>query len=91
MRFWVEATAAGILEREPREAECAANPVAKSFVVGLTADVDLLLKAGEVEKALDMVDRQVLVDGLGWSPHVVNECRRPGGTLRDRRTTQGRG
>ncbi|MFZ1176149.1 MAG: class I SAM-dependent methyltransferase, partial [Mycobacterium sp.] len=55
----------------------------------LAADVDLLLKANEIEKALDLVDRHVLIDGLGLSPDVVADCRAAWVSLRDRRTKRG--
>ena len=50
----------------------------------------MLLKSGEAEKALDLVDRQVLVEGLGWEQAVVSACRDAWATLRDRRTKRGR-
>ncbi|MCV7409380.1 lactate dehydrogenase [Mycobacterium florentinum] len=79
----------GILELEPTEAE--QLPIPPSALAGaeLAADVDLLLKADEIEKALDAVDRHVLIDGLGWSPDVVAQCRAAWHTLRDRRTGRG--
>ena len=49
----------------------------------------LLLKANEIEKALDVVDRRVLIDGLGLSPDVVAHCRSAWIALRDRRTKRG--
>jgi adenine-specific DNA methylase len=76
----------GLLELEPREAEQLPIPPPVYAGTELAEDVDLLLKAGELEKALDMVDRQVLVDGLGWAPDVVAKCRSAWVTLRDRRT-----
>jgi adenine-specific DNA methylase len=79
----------GILELEPREAEQLPIPDPSRAGAELAADVDLLLKANEIEKALDTVDRQVLIDGLGWSPDVVAQCRAAWHTLRDRRTRRG--
>lgn len=64
----------GILELEPTEAEQLPIP-APALAGELAADVDLLLKVNEIEKALDTVDRYVLIDGLGWSPGVVAQCR----------------
>lgn len=78
----------GILELEPTEAEQLPIP-APALAGELAADVDLLLKANEIEKALDTVDRHVLIDGLGWSPEVVARCRTAWHTLRDRRTRRG--
>jgi adenine-specific DNA methylase len=79
----------GILELEPREAEQLPIPPLAHAGGELAADVDLLLKANELEKALDLVDRRVLIDGLGWSPDVVAQCRAAWTTLRDRRTKRG--
>jgi len=79
----------GILELEPREAEQLPIPPPAYASAELACDVDLLLKANEVDKALDMVDRHVLIDGLGWSPDVVAQCRSAWAALRDRRTRRG--
>ena len=80
------------------DAPVAANqpaPAAQSSAITLrpspelAADVDLLLKANEIDKALDVVDRHVLIDGLGWSPDVVAQCRSAWVALRGRRTKRG--
>jgi len=75
----------GILELEPAEAEQLPIPAPGHAGAELARDVDLLLKANEVEKALDVVDRNVLIDGLGFSGEVVAECRAAWASLRDRR------
>lgn len=80
----------GILELEPREAELLPIPSPTLIPEGLAADVDLLLKARESEKALDLVDRQILVERLGWSTEQAAMCRAAWVTLRDRRATRGR-
>jgi adenine-specific DNA methylase len=79
----------GILELEPREAEQLPIPPPAYAGDELACDVDLLLKANEIDKALDVVDRHVLIDGLGWSPDVVAQCRSAWAALRDRRTKRG--
>ncbi|OBA69704.1 lactate dehydrogenase [Mycobacterium sp. 1554424.7] len=79
----------GILELEPREAEQLPIPPPAYAGDGLACDVDLLLKANETDKALDLVDRRVLIDGLGLSPDVVTQCRAAWVSLRDRRTRRG--
>lgn len=78
----------GILELEPREAELLPVPPPELATVDLATDVDLLLKAGEVLKAVDLVDRHILIDGLGWSPKQVAECQTAWMTLRDRRLSR---
>jgi len=80
----------GILELEPREAELLPIPAPRYASAELAADVDLLLKANEMGKALDVVDRHVLVDGLGLSPKLVAECRAAWVALSKRRTNRGR-
>jgi adenine-specific DNA methylase len=79
----------GILELEPSEAEQLPIPPPAHASAELACDVDLLLKANELEKALDVVDRYVLIDRLGWSPDVVAQCRAAWVALRDRRTRRG--
>jgi adenine-specific DNA methylase len=79
----------GILELEPREAEQLPVPRPECADPELARDVDLLLKASEFEKALDVVDRRVLIDRLGWAPDMVAQCRSAWLTLRDRRTKRG--
>lgn len=77
----------GILELEPAEAE--QLPIPQPAYAELAGDVDLLLKANEMEKALDLVDRRVLIDGLGLSADAVTGCRSAWLALRDRRTGRG--
>lgn len=79
----------GILELEPREAEQLPIPHPECADPELSGNVDLLLKANEIEKALELVDRHVLIDRLGLSPNLVNQCREAWVTLRDRRTKRG--
>ena len=79
----------GILELEPGEAEQLPIPPPAYAGAELAADVDLLLKANEIDRALDVVDRHVLVDGLGWSPDLVEQCRSAWVALRERRTKRG--
>jgi adenine-specific DNA methylase len=79
----------GILELEPREAEELPIPAPAHADAGLARDVDNLLRANEIEKALDVVDRRVLIDGLGLPGEVVARCRAAWLSLRDRRTRRG--
>jgi adenine-specific DNA methylase len=79
----------GILELEPREAEQLPIPAPAHAGPELACEVDLLLKANEIEKALDVVDRQVLIEGLGLSSDMVAECRAAWISLRDRRKRRG--
>jgi adenine-specific DNA methylase len=79
----------GILELEPAEAERLPIPAPAHAGAELACDVDLLLKANEIDKALDLVDRHVLIDGLGFPGEVVAQCRAAWLSLRDRRTRRG--
>ena len=79
----------GILELEPAEAEQLPIPAPAHASAELACDVDLLLKANEIDKALDVVDRRVLIEGLGLSGEVVGQCRAAWLSLRDRRTRRG--
>ncbi|HET9892640.1 MAG TPA: class I SAM-dependent methyltransferase, partial [Mycobacterium sp.] len=79
----------GVLELEPREAEQLPIPAPDCADPDLVHDVDLLLKADEVDKALDVVDRRVLIDGLGLPAEAVAECRAAWASLRDRRKRRG--
>ncbi|CAM4160699.1 Modification methylase Eco57IB [Mycobacterium basiliense] len=79
----------GILELEPGEAEQLPIPPPTPACAELARDVDLLLKANEIDKALDIVDRHILIDELGFSPQIVTDCRSAWMTLRDRRTKRG--
>ncbi len=75
----------GVLELEPREAEQLPVPPPSHAEPDLACDVDLLLKANEIEKALDLVDRRVLIDGLGLPAAAVADCRAAWVSLADRR------
>jgi adenine-specific DNA methylase len=79
----------GILELEPGKAELLPIPAPQLASPDLAADADLLLKAGEVLKAVDLVDRHILIDGLGWSQKQVAECQAAWMSLRDRRLRGG--
>ncbi len=79
----------GVLELEPREAEQLPIAPPAHADAELACDVDLLLKANEIEKALDVVDRRVLIDGLGLPAEVVADCRAAWVSLRDRRKRRG--
>ncbi|OBF03458.1 lactate dehydrogenase [Mycobacterium sp. ACS4054] len=79
----------GILELEPREAEQLPIPPPALAGQGLAGDVDVLLKANEIGIAVVVVDRRVLVDGLGLRPEAVADCRAAWASLRDRRKRRG--
>jgi adenine-specific DNA methylase len=47
------------------------------------------LKANETDKALEVVDRRVLIEGLGLPRAAVADCRAAWASLRDRRKRRG--
>lgn len=75
----------GILELEP--SECGHLPVPDPALVPdtLHQEVDELLRAGRVDDALDLVDKVVLVDTLGFSADEVAALHYAWVQLRDRR------
>src|SRR6201996_2073632 len=79
----------GIWELEPREAEQLPIPAPVHAGAELACDVEELLKANEIEKALDVVDRRVLVDRLGLPADAVEGCRAAWAFMRDRRKRRG--
>ena len=80
----------GTLELEPSEAR--ELPIISPALVptALIAKVDALVRAGNIESALDAVDQAVLVDQLGFTPEEVLSLRRQWERLRDRRMGRGR-
>lgn len=80
----------GILELEPREAEGLPVPPPALADADLLDDLDRLLRAGALEKALDVVDQALLVDTLGWSRAQVLEVRSAWADLAARRNRRGR-
>ncbi|KZS58572.1 class I SAM-dependent methyltransferase [Mycobacterium ostraviense] len=79
----------GVLELEPGEAELLPVPPPAYASAELARDVDLLLKANEMDKALEIVDRRVLIERLGLSRDLVASCRAAWSTLRGRRRNRG--
>lgn len=81
----------GILELEPSEAEELPVPDPSLLSSGLVKEVDDLMRKKEVDRALDLVDRLVLIDGLGFTPRAIKAARRSWNTLRQRRALRGKG
>jgi adenine-specific DNA methylase len=80
----------GILELEPSEAEELPIPDPSLVTRELTATVDALVRAKRVDDALDLVDRAILVEGLGFAENDVRHARQIWVTLRDRRLRRGK-
>ncbi|NLU84714.1 class I SAM-dependent methyltransferase [Rhodococcus sp. HNM0569] len=75
----------GILELEP--SECAELPVPDPAIVpdGLSSKVDELLRQRRFDEALDIVDHDVLIEGVGMSAEDVGDLRAVWDRMRDRR------
>ena len=75
----------GVLELEPSEAEDLPVPDPDLVADWVVEKSDQLVRAGDVHAALDLVDRSVLVDKLGFGREETEEARRIWARLRDRR------
>jgi adenine-specific DNA methylase len=80
----------GVLELEPREAEALPFPDPHDAPDGLVAEVDALLRAGDLTGALDHVDNVLMVQALGVDAAVLQRLRSVWERLRDRRLARGR-
>jgi adenine-specific DNA methylase len=80
----------GILELEPGEADALPLPDPRGIPPGLIRAVDRLVRAGELEGALDLVDRELLVDRLGMPEEDVALLRSVWRDLRARRARRAR-
>jgi len=74
----------GVLELEPREAEKLLIPLLGAENVSFS-EIHEMLANGEVEKALDINDEILLVQGLGLARRDVRQLRSSWCKLRDRR------
>ena len=80
----------GILELEPTEARALPIPPPELIDPGLGERVDKLLRDNDADGALELVDTEVLVGLMGWSPQRVADMRAAWVTLRDRRLGRGK-
>ena len=80
----------GILELEPSEAR--SLPVVNPHAIEpeLAAQLDVLVRAGEGHEALNLADKALLIQGLGWEEDAVTSLREAWTLLRDRRQRRGR-
>jgi len=75
----------GVLELEPSEAEELRVPEPRLISQKLVSRVDALVRASKIEEALDIVDKEILVDQLGYAPQQVRQARLAWQTLKGRR------
>ena len=82
----------GVLKLEPTEAEAllVPTPHVLNRVLRLLGEVDDAVRAGEVERAFDIVDPIVLGGGLGLDDSMVDALRQGALRLRARRHARGR-
>ncbi|MFD5867894.1 Eco57I restriction-modification methylase domain-containing protein [Corynebacterium sp. NPDC060344] len=78
----------GVLTLEPSEAEEIPTPNPSLIPDALVEKVDGLVRAKDIEGALNIVDKMVLIDHLGFSPDEVTLARTTWKTLRDRRNSR---
>ena len=79
----------GIHELEPREAEALPVPAATLADPDMILDLDRLIRLGKIEKALDIADQALLIDGLGWTRNQVMLVRSAWADLAARRNKRG--
>ncbi len=80
----------GVLELEPREAEGLLIPDPHDLPNGMVGRVDKLLRAGDLEGALNFVDQELLIRRLRLDPVLLGTLRDVWTRLRDRRLARGR-
>jgi adenine-specific DNA methylase len=80
----------GILELEPSEAEELVVPDPALATSELIQKADELAKDKRIEDALDLVDRTILVDALGFSEREIANARAAWHTLSARRAGRGK-
>jgi adenine-specific DNA-methyltransferase len=79
----------GVLTFEPTEVESLPIPLSAASKLDF-AEVDNLLRTGQVDVCLDLADRVLLVEGLGLSRQDVRQLRLAYLQLRDRRINRRR-
>jgi adenine-specific DNA methylase len=79
----------GVLELEPREAEALPFPDPHGLSPATIARVDDLLRRDELLAALDVVDEELLIRGLGLPKTLVASLRGVWERLKDRRLGRG--
>jgi adenine-specific DNA methylase len=80
----------GVLELEPREAEELPFPDPSLLAADVGVRVDGLMREGRLLDALDLVDGELLVAGLGMKRADVAHLRSVWERLRDRRLLRGK-
>src|SRR6266540_2340832 len=80
----------GILELEPGEADALPLPDPRLVDAGTATTVDRLLREGDLDGAIDLVDARLLVAAMGFAPEQVALLRSVWRDLRERRARRSR-
>lgn len=80
----------GLLEIEPSEAISLPVPDPTLVEDSLIDQVDLLLRKGQTELAIQLVDETLLIDLVGFTTTEISQVRAAGQRLRERRLGRGR-
>ncbi|CCE76556.1 class I SAM-dependent methyltransferase [Clavibacter nebraskensis] len=80
----------GLLEVEPTEAVALLVPDPELIDEDLMSRVDDLLRNGQIEQAIALVDQRVMIDRLDFSEAEIGAIREAGYLLRERRLRRGR-
>jgi len=80
----------GILELEPGEADALPLPDPRLVEAGTAASVDRLLRDGDLDGAVDLVDARLLTGAMGFTPGEVALLRSVWRDLRERRARRSR-
>lgn len=80
----------GVLKLEPTEAEALLIPPVPDSAAEHLEQVDALLRLGDLKAVLDLMDRLVLVEGLGLTEPDVMALRAGAERLRSRRRARGK-
>src|SRR6266540_2283309 len=80
----------GILELEPGEADALPLPDPRLVDAGTATTVDRLLREGDLDGAVDLVDARLLTGAMGFTPGEVALLRSVWRDLRERRARRSR-
>lgn len=80
----------GVLELMPTEAEKLPVPIVASNLASLLAEMDGLVREGSLHEAVDLCDRRILIEELGFKKHEIMLMRSAWQDLSKRRKSRKR-